>query len=379
MAEIAHSIVRTRNESALVAAFPAARDNGFPNGSARQAAAAAFVDELYTSVVEPQRLAMALTCLARAFDAAEAWLVMHDASDDVHVVEQSLAASSRRLTEHGLARCLAEAIAGWPQVRLAGIRTGTLEAGTTTRNGAGHYLTVTSEVPGQSTLSLVVIRAVPFTESEREIALALAPDARRALQLRSRAKRTESVSDGLQIFENTSTALLVTRQRAVERSNAAASSLISAGRPISLAGGKLVFEDSRAQSAFESVSRADVQGRQNFAFVVEGTAGRAWIAQLSLARQTSQSPSSPAVIVALTPFRGASQTREAMLDGFTELTPTERAIFAAVVDGDDVTAIAAKMKRSVETVRWHVRNLFTKLGVNSQADLARLGALLLPI
>ena len=68
-----------------------------------------------------------------------------------------------------------------------------------------------------------------------------------------------------------------------------------------------------------------------------------------------------------------------MLSGFTELTPTERTIFAAFVDGDDIQAIATRMDRSVETVRWHVRNLFTKLGVNSQADLARLGALLLPI
>jgi DNA-binding CsgD family transcriptional regulator len=68
-----------------------------------------------------------------------------------------------------------------------------------------------------------------------------------------------------------------------------------------------------------------------------------------------------------------------MLAGFTELTPTERTIFAAFVDGDDIASIAARMDRSVETVRWHVRNLFAKLGVNSQADLVRLGALLLPI
>jgi DNA-binding NarL/FixJ family response regulator len=87
----------------------------------------------------------------------------------------------------------------------------------------------------------------------------------------------------------------------------------------------------------------------------------------------------PSVVVALTPFSGASQTREAMLSGFPDLTPTERQIFAAVVDGEDIASIARKMERSVETVRWHVRNLFTKLGVNSQADLARLGALLMPL
>lgn len=63
----------------------------------------------------------------------------------------------------------------------------------------------------------------------------------------------------------------------------------------------------------------------------------------------------------------------------TDITPIERTIVAALVDGRDIVAIAARLNRSAETVRWHVRNLFTKLGVNSQADLARLRALLLPI
>lgn len=191
-----------------------------------------------------------------------------------------------------------------------------------------------------------------------------------------------SVAVGLQMFDDNPVALLVTRQRAVERSNAAAASLLEAHRPVTIVGGRLTFEDGRAQTAFESISRADPhsQTQQTFAFVVEGAQSRTWIAQLSLARGSANTgQAAPAIVIALTPFSGASQTREAMLNGFTDLTPTERTIFGAFVDGDDIAAIATKMNRSVETVRWHVRNLFTKLGVNSQADLARLGALLLPI
>jgi DNA-binding CsgD family transcriptional regulator len=176
------------------------------------------------------------------------------------------------------------------------------------------------------------------------------------------------------MFDLSPVSILFTRQRVVERNNAAATALIADGRPISMSGGRLRFDDMRAHAAFEQMSRAEQQSTaQAYAFVVEGAGGRTFIAQLS------QSRASGAVIVALTPFNGASQTREAMLNGFTDLTPTERSIFAAFVDGHDIPAIAAKMQRSVETVRWHVRNLFTKLGVNSQADLARLGALLLPI
>ena len=184
---------------------------------------------------------------------------------------------------------------------------------------------------------------------------------------------------GWQMFDNNPTAMLITRARQVEHANPAAAVLLEAHRPITVAAGRLRFEDARAQAAFELLSRADhgADARRTFAVVVEGEGDRTFIAQLSLAKPRGGDP--PSVVVALTPFSGASQSREAMLQGFTDLTPTERAIFAAFVDGADIQAIAARMDRSVETVRWHVRNLFTKLGVNSQADLARLGALLLPI
>lgn len=186
---------------------------------------------------------------------------------------------------------------------------------------------------------------------------------------------------GLQMFENNPIALLITRNRAIERSNIAAAALLDQRRPVAAAAGRLRFEDNRAQGAFELLSRAaPADARRTFAFVVEGMEGRTFIAQLSLARMPLDfGEPVPSVVVALTPFSGASQTREAMLSGFPDLTPTERQIFAAVVDGEDIASIARKMERSVETVRWHVRNLFTKLGVNSQADLARLGALLMPL
>lgn len=381
MAEAAHSFVRARSEAAPVGVFQqAARDDVAPRGAARHVAAAAFVDELYASAIEPQRLTSALTCFARAFEASEAWLVMHEGPTDPCVVERSLAVSGRSATDQSLARRLSEVISSWPSRHPSGIRSGLLDSDASVRGN--YYLAVTSDVPAQAACSLVLLRATPFAESEREAVLALSPDIRRALQLRGRAKGRETVGDSLRMFENTSIALFVTRQRGVERGNAAAAALLNAGRPIALVGGKLRFDDTRAQSAYEQISRADAhgQGPQNFAFVVEGVAGRTWIAQLSLARQTQETPAQgPVVVVALSPFSGASESREAMLDGFTELTPTERSIFASVVDGDDVASIAAKMNRSVETIRWHVRNLFTKLGVNSQADLARLGALLLPI
>ena len=185
---------------------------------------------------------------------------------------------------------------------------------------------------------------------------------------------------GLQMFDHNPTAMLVTRNRMVERANLAATALLETARPVTLIGGRLHFDDERVQSAFETLTRSDPNdaNRRTFAFVVEGTEGRTFIAQMWHAPRPSPEMGD-AIVVALTPFSGASQPREAMLAGFTELTPTERTIFAAFVDGDDIATIALRMRRSIETVRWHVRNLFAKLGVNSQADLVRLGALLLPV
>ena len=240
---------------------------------------------------------------------------------------------------------------------------------------------------GEPAIGVAALRSGhPFTDADRQRAQTLLPDIRRALELRRRAGRLEALDLGVQLFDRNPAAILITRQRSIERSNASALALLADGRPISLASGKLRFEDTRAHAAFELISRPDAQaqGNQAFAFVVEGTRGCTWIAQLSSIRPASSSSAvgagnAFAVVAALTPFNSASQTREAMLNGFTDLTPTERTVFAAFVDGQDIAAIAVRLNRSVETVRWHVRNLFTKLGVNSQADLARLGALLLPI
>jgi len=119
--------------------------------------------------------------------------------------------------------------------------------------------------------------------------------------------------------------------------------------------------------------------------IVTDGKGESWLVQLSRHQTAAASPlladtaNSSQVVIALTPLAEASGSRGALIDGFVDLTPTERAVLSAFVDGKDIASIASEMQRSIETVRWHVRNLFAKLGVNSQADLTRLGSLLLPI
>lgn len=358
-----------------------------------------FLDEFYAAAVEDSRLSTALKQFAFAFDAGEACLFNADPSpprDQVTFVERSPSPEDGVSHREGAASATglslaqelgADLAAGQSDVWLGTVRgIGAEVRALHAQTRQTHYLAIAPRSDGDPAIGIVALRDSPFTAEDLASARSLLPDVRRALKLRRQAGRVEALGLGVQLFDRNPVAIFITRQRAVERSNAAATVLLAAGRPVNVVAGRLHFEDSRVHTAFELISRADAhaQGNQAFAFVVEGSDGDTWIAQLSPMRSTSRfsagsGATSPGVVVALTPFNAASQTRGAMLNGFTDLTPTERTIFAAFVDGQDIAAIAARLNRSVETVRWHVRNLFTKLGVNSQADLARLGALLLPI
>ncbi|MDE2690940.1 MAG: helix-turn-helix transcriptional regulator [Acidobacteriota bacterium] len=54
------------------------------------------------------------------------------------------------------------------------------------------------------------------------------------------------------------------------------------------------------------------------------------------------------------------------------LTPTESEMAAWLAEGRTVGEIAVSTGRKESTVRWHIRNLHSKLGVHRQADLVRL-------
>ncbi len=54
------------------------------------------------------------------------------------------------------------------------------------------------------------------------------------------------------------------------------------------------------------------------------------------------------------------------------LTRTEAKVAALLAEGRTVSEIVASTGRKESTVRWHVRNLHSKLGVHRQADLVRL-------
>jgi DNA-binding CsgD family transcriptional regulator len=364
----------------LVAALPVT-DRGF--GS--------FLDEFYGAALEPGRFAGALSAFSAAFDAEEARILVRDRAGRGHFVdfgdsmESSLdlkqandlaAALQNRDVTEASATVGAGTIggAGWPEEKWA--------------IGSLHYLALTVPVDERWMVAIVAIRRhAAFNDQDLNVARRLVDDVRRALAFHVKAARSKGFAVGDRLFEARAIALIVTRHKMVEHTNEAAARLLERQGLLHLAGRSLRFDDVRVAAAFDELSKG--AGRRasakSLAFIVTDGRGESWLVQLSRHQTASASPlladtaNASQVVIALTPLAEASGSRGALIDGFVDLTPTERAVLSAFVDGKDIASIASEMRRSIETVRWHVRNLFAKLGVNSQADLTRLGSLLLPI
>ena len=353
-----------------------------------------FLDALYVAMLEPERLRQALRSFAALFRAEDAAICVAKSGTSRGEGQLLLSAnSSGKMGES--AKSLAIAVKEQLVLALdshgrslpAEVTRGQIAS--SPKHAGVHYLALTATLNDQRALALVALRShSPFSDEDRRVALALLPDIERAFRLHLTHFTGLSTSLDDQLFESSTIAQILTCQRMVERSNARARKLLEAKGPISVTGRLLRFEDARVQAAFEALSEqaSEAAGTTaTFAAVVAGQNGATWLAQLSRLKRRSDSPllsltSAPLpVLVALTQFNMASSSRELPLDGFTELSAIERTILSAIVDGRDIAEISTTMRRSSETIRWHVKRMFAKLGVSSQADLARLGALLLPI
>lgn len=69
-------------------------------------------------------------------------------------------------------------------------------------------------------------------------------------------------------------------------------------------------------------------------------------------------------------IRSGARPRRPALTGVESLTPTESAIAAKVADGQTSRVIAEDLFLSENTIAWHLRRIFLKLGVASRAEVA---------
>jgi DNA-binding CsgD family transcriptional regulator len=370
----------------LVAALPVS-DRGF----------GPFLDELYAAALEPALFQQALASFGSAFLADESRFLICDrhaaGAERAHFVEFGEAASGNTTLDRRQSDELLGALGTRDVIGGAAVSAGTLgNVGWPNDKwtlGGLHYIALSVPVDERWIVALVAVRRhAAFSDHDQGTARSLLSDVKRALAFHWKATRSKGFAVGDRLFEARDIAIIVTRQRVVEHTNEAAARLLEREGLLRLAGRNLRFEDVRVAAAFDELSkpcgRAKAASR-SLAFIVAEGKGESWLVQLSRHQTPSVSPllaetsNNSLVVIALTPLSAASGARGALIDGFVDLTVTERAVLSAFVDGKDIACIAGEMRRSVETVRWHVRNLFAKLGVNSQADLTRLGSLLLPI
>jgi DNA-binding CsgD family transcriptional regulator len=361
----------------LVAALPVS-DRGF----------GAFLDELYAAALEPSRFSDALSAFADAFSAEEARILVRDRTGRGHFVDfgdtpesnldskqiDDLVSALQNREASGSVGAGTIGGAGWPDQKWA--------------IGGLHYIALTVPVDERWMVAIVATRRhAAFNDHDQNSARRLVDDIRRALAFHVKATRSKGFAVGDRLFEARAIALIVTRHKMVEHTNEVACRLLEGQGLLHLAGRSLRFDDVRVAAAFDELSKSSSRraGPKSLAFIVTDAKGEGWLVQLSRYQTAAASPlladtaNTSQIVIALTPLSEASGSRGALIDGFVDLTPTERTVLSAFVDGKDIACIAGEMQRSIETVRWHVRNLFAKLGVNSQADLTRLGSLLLPI
>jgi DNA-binding CsgD family transcriptional regulator len=359
---------------------------GIPSGEQTAAQREVFLDALYAGAVEAAGMSRASRSLCSLMNSDEAVAFVRDIGvarvTDVRILADSRSGAPRELkTRTGSADAeLEHALSTFAPIGPDRIVCGFLgrqgdRDGQNARALMALIVTFDNRICG-----FAVTQTRGFSEQQKSLAWNLLRDVRRAFELQGRAcAATPTAGFVEQLFADSAIGYLVTRGMALESANAAAAAMMAQERPIQSAGSLLQFENAKAQAAFERLSTgADRRCNQAALLVQSRLGGDTWLLQMT--RSGDAAGDLPAAVnVAVTSFNNASSSRAAAIEGIVGLTATERAILRAIVDGKELNRVAADTGRSVRTVRWHLRNLFAKLRVHSQADLARVGSLLLPI
>ncbi len=218
-----------------------------------------------------------------------------------------------------------------------------------------------------------------FTQDERRWVEKILPHLRQALEIYqrlelSRSERAVMIDTVEQFSVGT---VLLDAGFAVLKINEVAASILAEADGIALENERIVLADPDAHRNFNAAlaeARAASAGSRSL-FPVERPSGRAGIMTIMQPVPTPdfmQTGAVPAVALLIT-----DPTRQRQIDGpalcrLFALTPTEGAIAAALANGASVGEAAQQLGIVDNTVRAHLRSIFSKLGVNRQLQLVHL-------
>lgn len=215
----------------------------------------------------------------------------------------------------------------------------------------------------------------PFTRDELAPYVSLAPQLSRAITVAGRLRRsieqaTVDVADGMR-----SAVVMLGRTGKVTRYSNAAAALLE--DPFRLRGDRLEATAPRSNGLLQALIRSAVEAPDTFGppagtgVIVERETG--WpvlveaIALPASARDVFSRDVAMLMLRDLDQSAGSGASRVAAHFG---LTQTEAAIAARIADGEDLRTISEEQRIAYQTVRVHLRNIFSKTRVSRQSELA---------
>ncbi|MCC5887428.1 MAG: helix-turn-helix transcriptional regulator [Gammaproteobacteria bacterium] len=155
--------------------------------------------------------------------------------------------------------------------------------------------------------------------------------------------------------------------------NPAAHALFERRHPVTMVDDRLRVEPVVQQARLERFLASE-QGTRD-AIVLRLDACNAGALRLLVNRLDAGADRPTGFLVFLFDHESATPTNPELLREFYELTPAEANVAGLLYNGRSLKVIAAELDCSINTVRAHLKHVFRKCGVHSQAELVRLLAL----
>jgi DNA-binding CsgD family transcriptional regulator len=246
----------------------------------------------------------------------------------------------------------------------------------------GDVMTATLEPPPQSDAPMMMAvfhRHRPCEPFELEAATRLKlvqadlSRAARVAYLLKRAERRETVL--ARAMDAAPEAIFIlARSGVIHFSNAAAEALLRTTTAFSVRQGRLHMARPMGKSGFPELLMRVALQKRGADFPVELPGRRPLLASIApmppeqhpLARQST----AECVLTIRDPDAGIASVES--ISAAFQLTLTESRIARSLLLSQSVASIAAAQNVSPDTVRWHLKSIFSKLGVNRQSELVRL-------
>ncbi|MBX4959384.1 helix-turn-helix transcriptional regulator [Rhizobium lentis] len=228
-------------------------------------------------------------------------------------------------------------------------------------------------------LSACTTSADPDLNSEAaKLYTQLAPHLKRAFDfIRKRDLFAPHEQATQALFDSIGIGLIyVTEQRKARRWNKSAEALLAAGLPVRIAAdGTLALECAKSAAVLEFLTSRNGVQTQPHSAIVKGREQDNY--RITLVRLHSDAFTEflegPTVGVIVEPIVATPlNERRDLLMQLYKLTATEIRIASSIASGQSPREVAVADDISYETVRTHLRNIYSKLGVNSRVGLVSL-------